>query len=360
MNDVLAEPFGWGVAKRYEFAKTIGRRSVGGPEANRLWSEAIEAIRRLPRYGGLAIESQLGLLPIGMDVDSGLWEFAHLQTGDAAVRGADGKLVLTEQTGLVFVLIPGGSCWLGAQSVDPNAENFDERSLLSEGPTSRGTLSPFLVSKFETTQGQWRRIMAVNASRMSPNSPLSPVLISFNDEEAAFGDLHPAENISYYDIQAFCRATALLIPTHTEWEYMARAHTNSPWWTGDAESQVSRGGNIADADARIRARQLIPTWSYSDSVHDGSAFVCRIGKYDSNPFGIHDTIGNVFEWCRDETEAIQEPRQAQPVSAGRRSAGARGGSWFSVCDAARVTYRLELDPAFRFEIVGFRPAIRLK
>ncbi|MFN9786380.1 MAG: serine/threonine protein kinase [Planctomycetia bacterium] len=108
MNDVLAEPFGWGVAKRYEFAQTIGDRSIDGPEARRLWDEAIAAIKSSPKHGGLEIVPQMGLLPIGMDQASQLWEFAHLQTGEPAVRGSDGKLVLTEETGVVFVLIPGG------------------------------------------------------------------------------------------------------------------------------------------------------------------------------------------------------------------------------------------------------------
>jgi hypothetical protein len=46
---------------------------------------------------------QIGLLPIGEDSDSHLFEFAHLATGDAPERGADGRLILKESTGLVFV-----------------------------------------------------------------------------------------------------------------------------------------------------------------------------------------------------------------------------------------------------------------
>lgn len=55
----------------------------------------------------------MGLVPIGRDADSGLWEFAHLQTGEAPLR-KNGKLVLTEETGLVFVLLPGGAFKMGA------------------------------------------------------------------------------------------------------------------------------------------------------------------------------------------------------------------------------------------------------
>ena len=53
--------------------------------------------------GGMRITPQLGLFPIGRDPGSGLWEFAHLQTGEPALRGSDGKLTINKETGLVLV-----------------------------------------------------------------------------------------------------------------------------------------------------------------------------------------------------------------------------------------------------------------
>jgi hypothetical protein len=44
--------------------------------------QATAAIAASPKYGGLKLEPQLGLLPIGLDPESGLWEFAHLATGE--------------------------------------------------------------------------------------------------------------------------------------------------------------------------------------------------------------------------------------------------------------------------------------
>ena len=79
------------------------------------WALAIESIRapaRSPAYDGLAIAPQLGLLPIGQDPESGLWEFADLATGEPAERDPNGRIALKESTGVVFVLIPGGhSSW---------------------------------------------------------------------------------------------------------------------------------------------------------------------------------------------------------------------------------------------------------
>jgi serine/threonine protein kinase len=98
-GDTLAEAFGWGVGRRQSFADQLTERTVEGEEARRLWAEAISAIESSPHYGGLALTPQMGLLPIGMDPDSGLWEFAHLMSGDVAHRGEDGKAPLDRGDG---------------------------------------------------------------------------------------------------------------------------------------------------------------------------------------------------------------------------------------------------------------------
>ncbi|MFN0241652.1 MAG: serine/threonine-protein kinase, partial [Planctomycetota bacterium] len=67
------------IERRRDFARDLERDSL--LEAAALWREAIESIadaQECPRYGGLALAPQLGLIPIGRDEQSGLWEFAHL------------------------------------------------------------------------------------------------------------------------------------------------------------------------------------------------------------------------------------------------------------------------------------------
>jgi hypothetical protein len=105
---------------------------VKGPRAAALWAEAIASIadpKASPEYEGLAITPQLGLLPIGRDPRSKLWEFAHLQTGAPAVRDPQsGELAIGEETGLVFVLVPGGAFEMGAQKDDPSGTNYDPQA----------------------------------------------------------------------------------------------------------------------------------------------------------------------------------------------------------------------------------------
>jgi formylglycine-generating enzyme required for sulfatase activity len=76
------------------------------------------------------------------------------------------------ETGIVFVRLPGGRFWMGAQRDDPAGQNYDPHAEPDEGPVHEVTLSSFLISKYEVTQGQWHSVMDI-ATRLIP-PPLSP------------------------------------------------------------------------------------------------------------------------------------------------------------------------------------------
>ena len=113
------------VEDRLRFAESVEEQSRTGPEARALWDETRLALAdrsRYPAYAGLELAPQLGLLPLGPDPHSGLFEFAHLQTGTPARRNAeDGGLEISAETGLVFVLLPGGPFRRG-QPTGPRGE----------------------------------------------------------------------------------------------------------------------------------------------------------------------------------------------------------------------------------------------
>ena len=75
------------------------------------------------------------------------------------------------------MLIPGGSFWMGAQSADTAAPNYDGQARGDEQPVHEATLSPFFLSKYEMTQGQWERFVGSNPSlhdqdQLGKGSPL--------------------------------------------------------------------------------------------------------------------------------------------------------------------------------------------
>jgi serine/threonine protein kinase/formylglycine-generating enzyme required for sulfatase activity len=107
-NGLLAE-----VRTRLATAESIEARSLR--DSREAWDRAIGAIAASEEYSRLPpIRPQAGLLPLGPDPESRLEEFADLLTGEPPHRGPDGKLVLTPESGLVFVLVPGGTFHMGA------------------------------------------------------------------------------------------------------------------------------------------------------------------------------------------------------------------------------------------------------
>ncbi|MCK6446071.1 MAG: bifunctional serine/threonine-protein kinase/formylglycine-generating enzyme family protein [Planctomycetes bacterium] len=347
MSAALAEPFGWGIAKRLEFARTISERSVTGTDARARWEDALAGIRGSPRYGGFELRPQLGLLPIGVDRASGLFEFAHLASGEPAARGADGTLLLEEATGLVFVLIPGGTFWMGAQATDPNGRNFDAQAEEDEGPVREVRLSPYFVSKDEMTQAQWQRVAAHNPSIYKPPYNFSPTL------------LHPVEQVSWLDCVDVLGRVGLTLPSEAQWEHAARAGTSTRWWTG-AERESLRGKvNLADQTAKHAGAAWGDINDWPD-LEDGGVVHTPGGTYPANAFGLHDVAGNLWELCLDGYDMNYYERGAavDPLapSADANSRVTRGGSFDYAAMYARSANRDRNTPELRSYSLGVRPA----
>ncbi len=343
---------GWGIVKRAEFARTIAERSVSGADARKSWGKATAAIEASPLYGGLALSPQLGLLPIGEDPDAHLWEFAHLQTGEPPQRGPDGKLVLTEATGLVFVLIPGGTFSMGAQRTDPSGPNYDPQALPIESPVHEVTLSPYFLSKYEMTQGQWLRFTGRNPSQYGPSS-------SFAGRQHDL--LHPVEQVTWTECVEVLTRLGLSLPSEAQWERGCRGGTHSPWWTGEDRESLRGHANLPDQTA---ARAGAPWQDLKDwpDLDDGWALHAAVGSFTANPFGLHDVHGNVWEWCGDGFSDYSSDSQVDPAvpSAGAPNRVYRGGGFSSAASYSRSADRENGTPGNRISFLGLRPARALQ
>ncbi len=348
MGDALSESFGWGMRKRYEFAKNIEELSLAGMTSKKLWAEAITAVRSSPKYGGLELVPQLGLLPIGTDPDSGLCEFAHLQSGEPALRGAQGQLVLSEATGLVFVLIPGGTFWMGAQRTDPNGHNFDPLANPEETPVREVKLSAYFLSKYEMTQGQWLRFVGRNPSSYDPGT-------KFGDKTCS--RLCPVEQVRWDSCTDTLRRLGLVLPTEAQWEYGARAGAQSAWWTGTEKKTMAGAANLADAYSKSHGGPR--NWPYETWLDDGWTVHAPVGSYAPNAFGLHDVAGNVWEWCGDGQGAYSLPTHAgdgERMVNGSAFRVYRGGGFRNGVPSARSATRFIATPEFQGDALGLRPA----
>ena len=356
--DGVSPEFGWGITRRKAWAERVAELTRDGPEARAAWSEAIGSIAdpmKCRKYLGLEIRRQLGLLPLGLDFDSGLWEFAHPQTGQIPERDRLGRLVMTEESCLVFVLIPGGTALQGAQPVEAAAVMYDEDALAKETPVHRVPLSPFFLSKFEMTQGQWLRLTGVNPSIWTPE----------NEPREVRDLLHPVENVSWLECERLCRRLGLSLPSEAQWERACRAGTYLPFsWPVGAEPL--RYANVADLSWKARHHEALG-WEEFD---DGFTLHAPVGRLLPNSYGLHDMHGNIYEWCLDAYDEAYYTKTSLPgVTSGSdpvndstdtRYRVTRGGSLFSPLRMARSANRSYQELDFTYRDLGLRPARALE
>ena len=199
-----------------------------------------------------------------------------------------------------------------------------------EQPVTRVRISKgFYLGKYEVTQDQWQAVMGNNPSEFSGCGRCPVESVSWNDVQEFIGKLNAKEKGRVYRL-----------PTEAEWEYAARAGTDTDTYAGEVTEPV---GN----DAVVN--QI--AW-YRQNSEDHTQ---PVGGKKPNGFGLHDMLGNVYEWVGDwdgqyPGESVTDPEG--PGSGSYRVA--RGGSWASLPRGCRSSKRSRPPPVFHFDFLGFR------
>jgi formylglycine-generating enzyme required for sulfatase activity len=136
------------------------------------------------------------------------------------------------------------------------------------------------------------------------------------------------------------------LPTEAEWEYAARAGTETVYWWGNDIQE--------DGKAWANCNRC--------GTHEWSKRPAPVGSFQPNAFGVHDTAGNVWEWVQDCWHRSYEGAPGDG-SAWEASTGVdctnrvfRGGSWFGDPRELRSAGRAKNRPGTRALVLGFRLA----
>lgn len=227
----------------------------------------------------------------------------------------------------VLIKLPGrASFMMGSNSDDP-----------SEKPAHRVSIgTPFGIGKYEVSVEQWNACADADACPRVATDTASKN--------------SPARDVSWDNAQQYVNWLSKIsgkpyrLPTEAEWEYAARGGTSTRYWWGEQ----MRTGTANCKDCGQPWRQ------------DGPA---NVGSFASNPYGLYDMNGSVWEWVGDcwhnsyigapsDGRAWDEPNCLVRVI--------RGGSWREGANYMASSTRFKYDASVRNSQNGFRVARDLK
>lgn len=235
--------------------------------------------------------------------------------------GSDGE-------GPALVVVPSGSARLGnlqrASGAQQTVSTYEQKVPLAV------SISPVTVAQFKafvkdtgyvTTAEAGNGCHFLERGEITSDRAMSWETPGYNASE----DM-PVTCVSLNDAEAYTQWLSKLagvsyrVPNAQEWEYVARAGTNSSYWWGNS---IGAG--------RANCITCGTPWAGNSPS--------PVHTFAKNAYGIEDTVGNVWEWVKSENSDVAE---------------ARGGAYNFAPAFARVHTQLELFPEFSSNYVGFR------
>lgn len=268
-----------------------------------------------------------------------------------------------------MVAVPAGEAILGPEPYEANAR-------AGEAPQRNVRIGYRLaVARTEVTRAQYRAFMDASGHRMAQtgcNTWRRNRVIGFVREHSwdnpgyPQAETHPVVCVSHADAGAY--ATWLAARTgkpyrllsSSEFEYATRAGTRGPWFWGLKSGDACAYANIAD-DTFRRSFDSAPTFG----CNDGYEHTAPAGSFAPNPWGLHDMLGNAWEWTddchHDDMAGVPTDGSAwQSADGGDCSRRIpRGGSWVSGTDWVRAAAQSTDGATYQSQLLGFRVALTL-
>jgi formylglycine-generating enzyme required for sulfatase activity len=224
----------------------------------------------------------------------------------------------------VMTHLPGGSV---ALDVDTDV-SF---AVAADDPAKEHSVSDFAISKTPITIAQWNECFKMGGCDTW-----------FGSSDASRGR-HPVTGLSLEQASQYVQWLQALtgqtyrLPTEVEWEYAARAGSSTPrpW-----------GFEVGVNNAHCRG--------CGDSQYEGETV--EVGSYPANAFGLHDMLGNVWEWtssCWHEKGA-ELSEAAAALDSDCQQGVIRGGSFSTRARFVTSSVRAPYPVSSGFSNIGFR------
>jgi sulfatase modifying factor 1 len=287
------------------------------------------------------------------------------------------------------VRLAGGTFWMGDSHDDGDPAD-------GETPVHQVRLSPYLIDAKAVTNAQFATFvkatgyvteaerdgvsavfhLAVDAAPADVLQPAAdvPWWLAVRGADwrhpagprSSIADLqnHPVVHVSWRDAEAYCRWAGKRLPTEAEWEHAARGgleRARYPW------------GDELSPNGRWRCNIWQGQFPARNTLEDGYLTTAPVTAFKPNGYGLHNTVGNVWEWCQDVfrpteyadragVDPVVDPLAAAPDATddpGSVRRVMRGGSYLchdSYCNRYRVAARSSNTAESSAGNIGFRCA----
>ena len=304
-------------------------------------------------------------------------------------------------------LLPAGRFEMGAKPIGSFGKDHGDFNAHDAKQRHQVILTrPFYLSTTEVTKAQFRQFVEATQHKTtaesngagivgwdpSPDPKIPSHKHSFRQKpefdwtNTGFpqSDKDPVVGVSFHDATAFCRWLSMKegktyrLPTEAEWEYAARANTQTLFSFGNEyRGVIEKYANIGNVELeKVAPDRVIRQWIVYPETEPGDdhVFTSPVGHFKPNPFGLHDMHGNVWEWCadkyldtfyakfKDNGHHNLRDRAIDPINSENWNDTGdwrviRGGSWFTSPLQARSACRGYFEANDAAAYVGFRIAM---